>query len=250
MNYKTRTPQEWLNSIKINPWKLSIIPKNMITTEILRECVQLDGEILEIIHGRNLEYMVQNDIYELAVQNIGASIEFVPEDCITERMCHNTIFGAKGKGSNIKFIPKILRNPEICNEAVIQNIRNIIHIPDEYITESMYIFAIEENFEILNTISLENISEDIAKMAIEKGFPVKKLPKRFHTKEFFKLSLDNSVDIIDIKDVPKDILTYEICKKALEKAGDAIEYIPKEFIDIKMLEILLSHNGEIKFTKK
>ena len=244
MTYKSRTPQEWLQIIKINPWKLSLIPKNMITTEILRESVQLDGEVLEIIHVRNLDYMVQNDIYELAVQNIGSSIEFVPEDCITERMCHNTIFGSKGKGKNIRFIPKHLRNPEICNEAVIQNIRNIIYIPEEHITESMYIFAIEENIEILNSISLENISEDIAKTAIEKGFPVKQLPKRFHTKEFFKLSLENT---IDIKDIPKDLLTYDICKKALEKSGDAIEYIPKEFIDVKMIELLLTHNGKIKF---
>ena len=245
MSYKTRTPQEWLQTVKMNPWKLSIIPKNMITTEILRESVQLDGEVLEVIRVRNLDYMVQNDIYELGVQNMGSSIEFVPEDCITERMCHNAIFGAKGKGSNIKFIPERLRNPEICNEAVIQNIRNIFYVPNEHITESMYIFAIEENFEILNTISLENISDDIAKLAIEKGFPVKKLPKRFHTKEFFKLSLDNS---IDIKDMPKDLLTYDICKKALEKSGDVIEYIPKEFIDVKMLEILINHNGKIKFT--
>jgi len=244
MTYKTRTPQEWLQTIKINPWKLSIIPKNMITTEILRESVQIDGEVLEIIHVRNLDYMIQNDIYELAVQNIGSSIEFVPEDCITERMCHNAIFGSKGKGSNIKFIPKHLRNPEICNEAVIQNIRNIIHVPDEHITESMYIFAIEENFEILNSISLKNISEDIAKLAIEKGFPVKKLPKSFHTKEFFKLSLNNT---FDIKDIPKELLTYDICLKALEESGDTIEYIPKEFIDVKMLEMLLKHNGKIKF---
>lgn len=239
-----RTPQEWLQTIKNNPWKLSVIPKHMITSEILREAVQLDGEILEIIKVRNLDYMVQNDVYELAIQNLGSAIEFVPEDCITERMCHNAVFGAKGKGKNIRFIPKHLRTPEICNEAVIQNIGNIIYVPNENITESMYIFAIEENIEILYNISLENITEEIAKTAIEKSFPVKKLPERFHTKEFFKLSLSNS---LDIKDIPKELLTYDICKKALELSGDAIEYIPKEFIDVKILEILLKHEGKIKF---
>jgi hypothetical protein len=244
MTYKSRTPQEWLQTIKINPWKLCLIPKNMITTEILREAVQLDGEVLEVIHVRNLDYMVQNDIYELAVQNKGSSIEFVPEDCITDRLCHNAINGSQGNGENLKFIPKKLRSNDLCKEAVNQNISNILHVPSEKITHEMFIIVIHDNINLFNHINLDNMHPMIAKRAIQKGFDFNKLPKHLQTKEILE-----GVDY-DIKNLPKEFLTKEMCMKALEKSGEAFEYIPKEFIDTEMVQILLKHEGKIKFTKE
>jgi hypothetical protein len=242
---KFRTSKEWYNFVLSNPWKLSIVPKNMITTEMLREAVQQDGGVLEILHLKNYEYMVQNDIYELAVQNKGSSIEFVPEDCVTDRMCHNAIYGSQGKGSNIQYIPKKLRTPELCKECVNQDLSNIIFVPAEFLNKEMYISVIEENIDLLNHISLANMNEEIAKYAIDKGFDFNKLP--IHLK-----STNSSISsaFIDIQYIPKDFLTRDICKYALKKSPEVFEHIPKEFIDKEMIEILLKHDGKIKFTKE
>lgn len=244
MNHKQRSSKDWYDFVLSNPWKLSIVPKNMITTDMLREVVQKDGTILEIIRLKNYGYMIQNDIYELAVQNKGSSIEFVPEDCITDRMCHNAIHGSQGSGENLKFIPKKLRSSDLCKEAVNQNLSNILHVPSEKITHEMFIIIINDNIELFNHINLDTMHPLIAKKAVKKGFDFNKLPKHLQTKEVLEGIECN------IKNLPKEFLTKEMCKKALEKSGEAFEYIPKEFVDTEMLQILLTHEGKIKFTKE
>jgi hypothetical protein len=244
MSYKQRSCKDWYNFISTNPWKLSIVPKNMITTDMLREAVQKDGDVLEIIRIKNYEYMVQNDIYELAVQNKGSAIEFVPEDCITDRMCHNAIFGSQGHGNNLKFIPKKSRKDDICKEAVNQNLNNILDVPSEKLTNEMYIMAAEENIDLLNHINLDNMSTKIAKFAMNKGFDYKKLPKHLQIPEVLESIIH------DIKNTSKELLTKDICKKALEVSPEVLEYIPKEFMDIEMIQILLKHKGTLKFTKE
>ena len=248
MGVKTRSCKEWHNFVLSNPWKLSIVPKNMITTNMLREAVQKDGGVLEIIRVRNFEYMVQNDIYELAVQNKGSSIEFVPEDCVTDRMCHNAVHASQGKGSNLQYIPKKLRTPELCKECVNQDLTNVLFVPSELLNMEMYISVIEEDTNLLNYISLENMDEDIAKYAVKKGFDFNKLPKNLKTKELVESCGIEA--FVDIQYIPKDFLTKDICKHALEKSGTVFEYIPKEFIDTEMIQILLKHEGKIKFTKE
>jgi hypothetical protein len=248
MVVKNRSSEEWHNFVSSNPWKICIVPKNMISTHMLREAVQKDGGILEFIRSKNCEYMIQNDIYELAVQNKGSSIEFVPEDCITDRMCHNAVHGSQGKGSNLQYIPKKLRTPDLCKECVNQNLYNIVFVPAEFLNKEMYISVIEEKIELLDHISLANMNEEIAKYAIDKGFDFNKLPE--HLKSGNPKESCVSSAFVDIQYIPKDFLTKDICKYALEKSPEVFEHIPKEFIDKEMIEILLKHDGKIKFTKE
>lgn len=244
MSHKQRNYKDWHDFVSSNPWKLSIVPKNMITTDMLREAVQKDGDVLEIIRLKNFEYIVQNEIYELAVQNKGSCIEFVPEDCVSDRMCHNAIFGSQGQGDNLKFIPKNLRSIDLCKEAVNQNILNVLHVPVEYITKEMLLMVIDEKIDLLNNINLDNMSINMAKIAVDRGFDFNKLPKHLQLLEVLE------DDIYDIKNTPQEYLTKEICKRALQITGEVLEYIPKEFMDVEMIQILLKHKGILKFTKE
>jgi hypothetical protein len=177
MSFKQRTYRDWYDFVLSNPWKLSIVPKNMITVDMLKETVQQDGTVLEIIRVRNLEHMSTNEIYELAVQNKGSSIEFVPENCITDRMCHNAIFGSQGSGENLKFIPNTLKSKDFCKEAVIQSLYNILYVPSEHITNEMLLMLIDENIDLLYEVDLNNMTLETAKYAIKNGFDSEKLPK-------------------------------------------------------------------------
>jgi hypothetical protein len=177
MSFKQRSYRDWYDFILSNPWKLSIIPKNMITVDILREAVQKDGTILEIIRVRNLEYMITNEIYELAVQNKGSSIEFVPEDCVTDRMCHNAILGSQGNGENLKFIPNKLRSSDLCKEAINQNLYNVLYFPVEHITNEILLIIIDDNIDLLYEIDLNNMKLETAKYAVKNGFDYNKLPE-------------------------------------------------------------------------
>ena len=130
-------------------------------------------------------------------------------------------------GVPLYYVKMELRTKEVCLEAVKYNIRNIIYVPADVMTEEMVYAAY--NYVVLcrNCLTL--------------------IPEKFKTDEFYIYAIDNIETVGDIRtlllNIPKARRTYEVCLAAVKKCGMALLHVPKKFKTETLCMYAVASNG-------
>ena len=213
--------QEWMNILDRNPWKLSIVPEDLIDYELLDKVLEKDGGVIEILKNRGLLHLVPDELLELAVQTNGAALAHIPYNKKTERMCYNAVTGANGSGGNLEFVPLKFRIYEICKLALNGSIDSIFHIPPDVMDEKMAIIAVES------------------------GIRFREIPESLYSDDLFKIGVTKDPETLSF--LPIEKRTKELCLKALEHFGEAFNFIPKDMINQEFIDIIKKHKGRLIF---
>jgi hypothetical protein len=213
--------EEWLSALDKNPWKLSIVPEELINYELLDKVLEKDGGVLQVIKNRGLLHLVPDELLELAVQTNGSALAYIPYHKKTERMCFNAVTGAAGCGENLEFVPLKFRLYDICKRALNESINSIFHIPADIMDIKMIIIAIES------------------------GIRFREIPENLYCDELFEIGVTKDPETLSFVKASKK--TRKLCLKALEHFGEAFNFIPRDMIDQEFIDILNKHKGKLVF---
>lgn len=213
--------EDWLKILDQNPWKLSLVPEEMINYELLDKVLEKDGGVIEILKNRNLLNLVPDDLLELAVQTNGSALAHIPYNKKTERMCFNAVVGACGSGENLEFVPLKFRIYEICKLALNGSPDSIFHIPADLMDIKMAIIAVES------------------------GIRFREIPEKLYSETLFEIGVTKDPETLLF--LPMEKRTKELCLKAVKHFGEAFNFVPKDMINQEFIDILKTHKGRFMF---
>lgn len=205
----------------------------------------------------------------LAVEYDGQIISSIPSQFITEELCITALKNSDAKrnlmqyipnamltnefvlaivsinGMYLKYLPIETINKNIIVRAVEQSINSIKYIPDKDKTDEIYKILIDKNPKTLKYI--ENPSLSLCKYSINKNSSAISFIKNplILTDDIFKKVI--AADWKNLKYVPSNRITKEMCDMAFNNNWKAFEFIPDYFKTKEMCEMVL--DKDVSFVK-
>ena len=162
----------------------------------------------------------------------GIYIAFVKSEIVTKEMCISAI---ESNPYSLRYIPPGLLTEKLVLLAFEKDPFLIRHIPQEFITEEMALKAVECSGNNLEYIPDKYKTRQVCLLAVNNNADIEDVPAAIVDKELAQAFLENSSSCFQIlQKIPKEIWDYDICLKAVEKAGRDLQYVPAEFIDYNM----------------
>lgn len=162
-------------------------------------------------------------------------------------------------GCYIAFVKREIITEEMCISAIESNPYSISYIPTELQTEKLFLLAFEKDPNLIRHIPEEYITAELALKAIEcSGYNLEYIPDKYKTRQVCLLAVANNGDIEDVptaivdkeialtflhntsshfqilQKIPKEIWDYDVCLKAVERAGRDLQYVPPQYVDYNM----------------
>ena len=169
------------------------------------------------------------------LQMDGTYIQNVDEAVMTEKICEIAI---DESSLAFEYIPEGLRNERLSRKAFAKDHSLIRDIPEQYITEEMVREAVMEAGWNLKYIPISFKTKEICMIAVHgeyqaglKDVPVAVLDKDI-IMAFF--SAKPQYHYFAIKEIPINMLDYEICLAAVRYDNNNFIYVPKQFISYEM----------------
>jgi hypothetical protein len=194
----------------------------------------------EIAHLRLLKAVVRGTTY----------CKDVPREKLTETFVF--AFVSK-KRYGLRYIPILMRTPEICLAAVNQDGCALEYVPIRRLTVGMVppeicLSAVTENglaieyFPIGMPINIGMRTRDICLAAVnQNGYALKYVPEEIRTRDICLAAVIRNGGALEY--VPKAMITPEICLAAVSRCGGALGYVPKAMITPEICLAAVSLNG-------
>lgn len=228
-----RTADVFLEAVKRTGTVLGMIPVQERTPIICEEAIKQNGLALEFILENIEKY------YLPAIRQNGKAIKFIPEmqrtyehyriavehdyygfgpfvilDLVPEKYLANDELyriAVQKRGSILSKIPKNRRSPEVCFDAVKENISSFEFVPKESLRSDLILFVTTKNGLLLKEIPIEFRSREICLSAVTNNpMALNWVPAEFKADIINKLTLENilSRKFGAIQFLPKEI-NYE-----------------------------------------
>ena len=211
-----KTEEICLLAFEKEPHHLERFPKNLITYELCLAGVKRSGYLLREIPS---EFVTYETCME-AVKRQGHILGDVPESLLDEEMCLIALQNMNGLGFGIlKRIPERLRTYSVCLAAVQTDSGSFDYVPDEHKTYELCYAAVKKS-----------------------SFGIENIPDEYFTEELCLALVAHSA--VDFKIIPKNKLTEKVCLKAISHgsryAGTVLEQIPREIVTQEMCDIAVA----------
>lgn len=243
---------------------LKYVPEIYKTPELCRAAVENEGSALEFVP----ESLKTAELCRAAVccshtlgmgsdwEGYGASLKFVPDEIRTRALCFDAVLNqgafddvpeaiktrdfyidvlsgrwygySKDDKAMMNSVPDIFRNTEFYFEVIQRQIEAFKHVPDEYKTTEMCLFAVEHD-----GYSGGWISENAYYLnAVPK---LSYVPDALKTEELCLTAVKQNWHALEF--VPDTLKTGEMCRIAVLACGCAQQYVPKSLIPSLVMKI-------------
>ena len=204
------------------------------------------------------------DVSIYILKHRGDYIKYAAPEIINEEMCKVAVATTYYA---LEDIPERFRTKEICMIAFEKSPFSIQYFPIEYITEDLVIRAVKHSGFALGDIPEEFRTKEACLIAVSDNghVHIKDVPSNIIDKEicltwlknadFEVFPLDNIPDAIkdndiylaavalygeDLKNVPPENITQEMCDIAVKRSYRAFEYVPERFVTDDLLTVVFS----------
>lgn len=109
-----------------------------------------------------------------------------------------------GKSKIAQWDENLLEDPTLTFEAIKLDYKDIVCVPEKYLTDEMCMFAVKQDGRILRYI-----------------------PKKFRTKELYEEATKSAGEALHY--IPDKLITEEMSKNAIKTCGDAMNAVPEKF---------------------
>ncbi len=213
VNKKDQTYEMAIKICQISGLELKRVSKKLITNELCEIAVQNSGFALSYIPERLIKQNGQEWLKKLcvlAVENDGGSISRVPENLIDKEIVELAIFGDT-------YSPRddYLRNP-------------IAYVPKNLLTKELILHAVSYAPYSIKDIPRNKITKEISRIAVSgEGKTLKYIPERFINEELISIAVANN--IVAIRLIPEKYINAEKCKLWFDNNYLALKYIPDQY---------------------
>lgn len=144
---------------------------------------------------------------------------------------------------DLSIIPDNLRKKELYESIVLLNYNYLNKIPKEYISDELILKLISKYYHYLNDyifiVLKDYLTEEIFnKLLSEKPYYIKYIPKILITDKIWQ-NISKNIDAFTF--IPDEYKTKDMCEKA-SKFINKISYIPKEYLTIEMCKNIIKNN--------
>lgn len=166
------------------------VPRHFVNERMCKDVLKRNGNMLRWIKNPS------ENMCNLALESSPSSLAFVPSSYQYYDICFDCV---KKDGNCLEFVPPFHRDLPLCIEAVKQNTKSMLYVPDALIQEILQQIEIEPLIRI--KMDKKYMTCEIAgKLVMEDGMNLLKIPKSLRTKSLCKLALiKNASSSIKIK---------------------------------------------------
>ena len=253
------TEEMCLAAIESNPYAFRYLPPRFQTEKV---CVHAFENDPDLIRWFPEEYITEQVALK-AVENSGYNLEYLPDKYKTKKICLIAVSdasysiikyvpfsvldkeivlaylrNASSGPSILQMIPKTVWDYDVCLAAVEKAGRDLQFVPQEFIDEKMCLHAVQNCSGACEFVPERLFSEELAMAAVSHDqYSFTKIPRRCITEDVCLQALkcgDRSAGSI-LQDIPKDMITQEMCDLAVRKTPRSIKYVPERFVSEDML---------------
>ena len=235
---------------------INFIPNEMVDSHLFYIAAKTHGNILLYtpekfrtkefclfaLKNNNLFYNIPKkyityELCKLAVSNNPKSFPEIPDEYKTKELCKIAV---KKNGTSLGYISEKLKTYELCKIAVQSNQNAIEYIPRHFFSEELFKIAISKypsslklmpmNYFDYNTCEYKNLHSLIVTFLKEKKISLSNIFSTHINEEIVLLAIKNKDSLLY---VPEQYKTKEICDLAIKNDIQNIQFIPKEYRNIK-----------------
>ncbi len=227
--YKTKEICEL--AFKCEPYNLKKIPDEYKTNEMYLEAVKKSGYLLKEIpdNVKNREMCV------FALNDKARGLDYIPEHLFDKEIAMLAIKNTpRGCGGELKKIPEKLRDYEVCKAAVVLNGNNLKYVPEDKKDYTMCLIAAQQTGRVAEYIPKEYFTPELCLALTKNGLTscFDKIPKDHLTTESCLEAVKHGTYYggTVIGQVPRHLITQEMCNIAIDISVHSLKGIPEEFV--------------------
>lgn len=217
-----------------DPYSIEDFTEDLITYELYLEAVRRSGYIFE----KTPQVFIDREMCLAAVRDIGSLLKKVPKDLLDEDICLAAFSSIERIGGYklLQEIPDRLRTIAVCEAAVKADSSNFQFVPGELRTYELSLVAAEK----ASFIDLPEAyyTEELC-LALVKNTAIgfKNIPKNKLTERVCLAAINHGEQFSGtvLKYIPHEIITQEMCDKAVEISVWSLVDVPDEFVTEEML---------------
>jgi hypothetical protein len=214
------------NNIELiqNKFLLSNDITEEINKQLFKQAIKEDIRTLLFISDYKLSY----NIIKYAVQNNGLSLKYIKSIFILYL-------------TKYKYSKQIITN--IIKIAVKNNGLALQFVDIEYITDKIIEMAVQQNGLALQFVNIEYITDKIIEFAVQQnGLALQFVDIEYLTDKIIELAINNNGFALQYALHEDYMLTYNLCKLAVQKEALALLYVPHENKTIELCMIAVQSN--------
>ena len=230
-----KTEEICLLAFEKEPHHLERFPKEIITYDLCLEGVRRSGYLLRRIPR---EFVTYETCIE-AVKRQGHILENVPEELLDEEMCLTGLRNLQGLGYAILGkIPEKNRTYSVCLQAVSVDSGSFEYVPDEHKTYELCLAAAQHSGSSVKNLPEEYYSEELCLAIVQHSSAnFDTIPKNKLTEKVCLLAISHGSRYggTILSKIPHELITQEMCDKAIEKSIWSLEGVPEKFVTKEIL---------------
>lgn len=208
---------------------INYIPYADIRLRILKEHPEI---VFEVVKELKPEFLDKN-IAEYAIEKDIRCISVIPREIVS-----NWPSLTRQEEKDILTVSKALSN----------HLQVYSNIPVARRTENVSLAAVSAAPICLCDVPEKSRSERVIMAALAKdGEMISEIPKEKRTEKMYLVAIENGRGEGVLKELPKDMLTPEICQLAVEASGYNLEYVPEELKTPEMCRTALYSSADLGY---
>lgn len=232
---KFRSKEVCLLGFEYEPHSIKYFPEEHLSYDLYLQAVRRSGYILEETPKKYLTY----ELCLTAVKQKGAQVEYVPEELLDENLCLAALQNLNGHGFGIlNKIPHALRTYSVCLAAVQADHGSFGYVPEEYKTYELCLAAVKKNAFKLEGIPEDYFTEELCQAMLTysvRNFSIIPKPKLTETICLLAVSHADRLSNTVLAQIPRELITQEICNKAVETTVLSLKDVPEVFVTKEIL---------------
>lgn len=156
-----------------------------------------------------------------------ATLKHVPAELIDSEMCRSTV---EQEGWALQYVPAPLRSPELCAAAMHDDADAFPFVPEALRTEGMSRQAVGEDGSHLRHVPVRQRTKGLCALAIQNDAfgsdALDATPEALLGPDLYLLAVQSNGR--NLRQVPMELRTLEICMAAVRQCPGAIEDVPNE----------------------
>ena len=210
--------------------------------KIILKFLSINPNLLKKVNEK-LKIMENMEIFTTAIYLNPFVLEYVPESLKNESLIRLAV---STNGSTLQSVPSYMITPRLSNIAVKQNGLYIKHVPENLKTMDLVDIAINNNGLAIQYVpeSFKDNEELVKKAINNNGLALQYVPERFKNNiDLVRMAINNNGEAIHyVQKQMKEQLTKEDYYNIVTKYGLALEYIPENKIDMKIVVEAINNN--------
>jgi hypothetical protein len=249
INLSTDELIEWY--VSASPQNIRLVPRHLLTERLVEIAVTKEGGIIRLIP---LELRTYN-MWLKAISNDVAQFRAMPRHMITKEICD--IVSGKTKGHELAYIPDHFMEMQYVKTVISRRVQNFIHLPDHLKTKykSCYKFAFAHDSNLVTCIPEQYMTPAVCLAVLDTKKPksglLRHIPWNRRTRELCAFAVARGLDAlqhvpveyiydmpeialisvmkngVELKDVPVELIDYELASEALNSSFLAYDHIPE-----------------------